>query len=75
MIHKPRNFLTLHISKFILMNSSGSKLNKITIMGLKIKIMMTSFMVIIILYSLLAKHADFNDAHVIIGIETYKRAS
>src|SRR3990170_2296003 len=32
------------------MNSSGSKLSKITIMGLKIKIMMTSFMVIIILY-------------------------
>src|SRR5215216_739690 len=52
MIHKHRNFITLHISKFLLMNSSGSKLNKITIMGLKIKIMMTSFMVIIIIYSI-----------------------
>src|SRR6266511_1259022 len=59
MMHKHRNFITLHISKFILMNSSGSKLNKITIMrhligliNLSIKIMMTSFMVIIILYSI-----------------------
>src|SRR3989337_1087089 len=52
MIHKHRNFITLHIIKFILMHSSGSKLNKITIMGLKIKIMMTSFMVIIIQYSI-----------------------
>src|SRR3990170_1703794 len=59
MIHKHRKFITLHISKFILMNSSGSKLNKITIMGfligiiiLSIKIMMTSFMDIITLYSI-----------------------
>src|SRR6266496_2202541 len=59
MMHKHRNFITLHISKFILMNSSGSKLNKITIMrniigmiNLSIKIMMTSFMVIIILYNI-----------------------
>src|SRR6266511_11838 len=51
MMHKNRNFVTLHISKFILMNNSGgSKLNKITIMRLKIKIMMTSFLVIITLY-------------------------
>src|SRR3954467_8487729 len=52
MMHKHINFTTLHVSKFVLINSSGSKLNKITIMRLKIKIKMTSFMVIIILYSI-----------------------
>src|SRR6266536_2777805 len=49
MIRNHRNFVTLHISKFILMNNSGgSKLNKITIMRLKIK----SFLVIITIYSI-----------------------
>ena len=49
MIYKHRNFTTLHISKILLMNNSGSKLNKVTIIGLKIEIKMTSFIVIIIL--------------------------
>ena len=53
MIYKHRKFTTLHISKILLMNNSGSKLNKIIFMRgiiqLKTKIMMTSFMVIIIL--------------------------
>ena len=56
MIHKHRNFSTHHISKILLIHNSGSKFNKITIMGgiiqLKIKIVMTSFIVLIILYSI-----------------------
>src|SRR3990170_8162342 len=70
MIYKHRNFITLHISNFVLINNSGSKFNKITIMRyligitkLKVKIMMTSFMVIIILYSI----------HVITIIIIYRR--
>src|SRR3989337_858129 len=60
MIHKHKIFTTLHISKILLIHHSGrSKFNKITIMRyligiiqLKIKIIMTSFMVTIILYSI-----------------------
>src|SRR3954468_22732842 len=52
MTHKHRKFITLHISKILLIRNSGSKFKKITIMGLKIEIKMTSFMVMIILYSI-----------------------
>src|SRR3990170_8026865 len=53
MMHKHRYFTTLHISIILLIHISGSKLNKITIMTyligmiqLKIKIMMTRFLVL-----------------------------
>src|SRR6266566_3233246 len=59
MIHKHRKFVTHHISNFLLIHNSGSKLNKITIMRylidittLNIKIMMASFMVTITLYGI-----------------------
>src|SRR6266566_5149091 len=59
MMHKHRIFITLPISKFLFIHGSGSKLNKITIMRhlidittFSIKIMMTSFMVTITLYSI-----------------------
>src|SRR6266566_3943456 len=70
MIYKHRKFITLHISNFLLIHCSGSKLNKITIMRhlidittFNIKIMMTSFMVTITLYSI----------HVITIIIIYRR--
>src|SRR6266536_1270349 len=53
MIYKHRIFITLHISKFLLIHNSGRKFNKITIIPqFIIQIIMTSFMVIIILYSI-----------------------
>src|SRR5215216_1201088 len=53
MIYKHRIFITLHISKFLLIHNSGRKFNKITIIAqFIIQIIMKIFRVISILYGI-----------------------
>src|SRR4051812_29439803 len=75
MIYKHRNFITLHVRKFLFIRNSGRKLNKITIIRylidiikLNIEIMMRSFIIIYSIHVITIIIIDRRHAIIIISL-------